>query len=390
NEQLEAYQKAEKAEHASKSKSEFLAIMSHEIRTPMNGVLGMAELMQDTKLDNTQQGYLNTNHSSAESLLHVINDILDYSKLEAGKLDIELIPFNLRQVIDDCAAMFRSRADESGVPLRIEIGENTPAFIVSDPSRIRQIIINLLGNAYKFTEQGYILLKVFTAQSQLRFEVEDTGIGLTDEQKERIYAPFTQAEHSTSRKYGGTGLGLSICKRLAELMGGCIGVEDHEGGGSRFFFTVRLQLADDMGTTEHKPQHSAQKELDDYSHLNVLVAEDNSVNQKVIVGMLKKLKIVPTICDNGQIALQAYVDEGPYDLILMDCEMPEMNGYEATRAIRHHESDHANLKRCFIVALSAHAINEKKDIALESGMDDYLTKPVRINDLSSMLRSHFP
>ncbi len=499
-------QKTHEAEQAARAKSDFLANMSHEIRTPMNGVIGMTELLDGTPLSGEQHQYVRTIRNSGNALLRIINDILDYSKIEAGKLDIEHIQFDVDELVDDSIALFAPKTQEKGVALLIDRYPDVPGVMQGDPTRIRQILINLLSNAFKFTDKGTVTLRYCTEmngeQAMLRIEVCDSGIGISDAQQQRLFQSFAQADSSTTRRYGGTGLGLAICKRLTELMGGSIGIRSQAGEGSSFWFTVPAQRCgrsiiepetlcsdtilivtaneslrdclqhvtacwgtdvrryasiDDLPTSletnslllideealrtptiasatlnvpgyavtrqivllspastqplpstttpqviiEHpaslqklyravfakdtaiSPQ-AAPATLAQYS-LRVLVAEDNAVNQLVIKGLLQKFGITPVLAEDGEAALQAYQKaEGNFDLIFMDFEMPRMDGYAASIAIRQLETRH-NWVATPIIGLSAHAMAEFHEQALSSGMNECLTKPVKTERLAKLL-----
>ena len=380
---------------AAKAKSAFLANMSHEIRTPMNGVLGMLEMIKDTSLSETQGDLLRTAYASAESLLAIINDILDFSKIEAGKMTIEHIEISVRNVVSDICTLLGGTAREKGLTLSCDIDPDLPGVLIGDPVRLRQVLTNLIGNAVKFTETGEVRVKVNLLQcvessAQVEFSVEDTGIGISRTVLPQLFDEFTQADGSTTRKFGGTGLGLTISRQLVELMGGNISVVSTEGLGSTFTFTLDMAICQDQ-TRQQEPatgledSTGQQQDITAFPDgIRVLMAEDNVVNQKVAISMLKKIGIQHIdVARDGREAVSMNSIQ-TYDLILMDCQMPQMSGYEATGVIRQQEREQ-QLPPIPIIAMTANAMTEDREKCLAAGMDDYLSKPVKTQELQKTL-----
>ncbi|MCD6060791.1 MAG: hik [Moraxellaceae bacterium] len=385
---LRAERERDQAEQEARVKGAFLATMSHEIRTPMNGVIGMTQLLADTRLDTEQQHYVSTIRQSCEALLRILNDILDFSKIEAGRMQIEQVSFNLRRLMEESCELFSPQSRQSGIALALDITGDVPDVVSGDPVRIRQVLINLLGNAFKFTREGRIVVRVGVrdrdGSRELRFEVQDTGIGIADVQRARLFESFSQGDSSITRKYGGTGLGLSICRLLVDLMGGKIGVHTAYGRGSMFWFSVPLQAADGslLEAAVPEPGTAAPGSL---HGLRALVVEDNVVNQQVISGFLKRQGITAKVVVDGVEALHVLTTERQtFDVIFMDCEMPNMDGYTATERIRQWESAEG-LPPVFICGVSAHVIREYRERALLVGMDDFIAKPLQREELERVL-----
>ncbi|WP_168188137.1 hybrid sensor histidine kinase/response regulator [Hahella sp. CCB-MM4] len=387
--QFELESAAIQAEAQNLARGEFIATFSHEIRTPINGILGMAELLDDTELNELQRNYLQAIRGSGENLLHLINGVLDFSKIEAGRLELDLQATSLKILVNNCCELFEAIANEKGIGFGVRYEGQVPRIAMLDPLRVKQILLNLLSNAFKFTEKGSVELAVIAVDGEhLRFEVTDTGIGIEEEHQDLLFQSFYQGDKSTTRRYGGTGLGLTICRSLVELHQGRIGVTSAPDCGSTFWFEIPLEEVEEIEEEESPLVEEEKAYLLSPNTFRVLVAEDNKVNAMVIERFLERFGCQVELCENGQEALSAFMlNPEAYKVVLLDYEMPIMDGHQVTIEIRRHENN-LGIQPVPIVGISAHTLPETEQRLKEAGMNDFIHKPINREQLEWMLKKY--